>query len=253
MSLARLDRRWIYLLVFVALSVPIVTQYAVQPARMDDAERFFEVVEGIEARPGQYAFVAMDFGPSTKGENQPQARAVVEHLMRKRIPVILFSLYYLAEPFLKSVPEGIARQLEREHPGETWEYGRDWINLGYRPGAGVLIQAIPKSENLAELFEKDARGNRISELPVFSRLRTLRQIAFLAEFTGLVGVFDNYVQYFTSKDYTPAFGHGCTSITIPEAFIYLDSGQIQAGTAGRSGRGRVVLGIAAAALPTAPG
>ena len=101
--------------------------------------------------------------------------------------MILFSLYYLAEPFLKSVPEEVARQLEREHPGETWEYGRDWINLGYRPGAGVLIQAIPKSENLAELFEKDARGNRISELPAFSGLRTLKQIAFLAEFTGLVG------------------------------------------------------------------
>ena len=149
--------------------------------------------------------------------------------------MILFSLYYLAEPFLKSVPEEVARQLEREHPGETWEYGRDWINLGYRPGAGVLIQAIPKSENLAELFEKDARGNRISELPAFSGLRTLRQIAFLAEFTGLVGVFDNYVQYFTSKDYTPAFGHGCTSITIPEAFIYLDSGQIQGLLGGLAG------------------
>ena len=235
MNLARLDRRWIYLLVFLALSVPILTQYTVEPARMDDAERFFEVVEGIEAKPGQYAFVAMDFGPSTKGENQPQAKAVVEHLMRKRIPVIVFSLYYLAEPFLKSVPQEVARQLEREHPGETWEYGRDWLNLGYRPGAGVLIQAIPKSENLAELFEKDTRGNRIADLPAFSGLRTLRQIVFLAEFTGLVGVFDNYVQYFTSKDYTPAFGHGSTSITIPEAFIYLDSGQIQGLLGGLAG------------------
>ena len=230
-----LDRRWIYLLVFLALSVPILTRYTVQPARMDDAERFFEVVEGIDAEPGRYAFVAMDFGPGTKGENQPQARAVLEHLMRRRVPVILFSLYHLAEPFLKSIPEEIARQLEREHPGQTWEYGRDWINLGYRPGSAVLIQAIPKSGNLAELFEKDARGNRISELPAFSGLRTLRQIAFLAEFTGLVGVFDNYVQYFTSEDYTPAFGHGCTSITIPEAFIYLDSGQIQGLLGGLAG------------------
>ena len=48
-------------------------------------------------------------------------------------------------------------------------------------------------------------------------------------------MFDNYVQYFTSKDYTPAFGHGCTSITIPEAFIYLDSGQIQGLLGGLAG------------------
>ena len=38
--------------VFLALSVPILTQYTVKPARMDDAERFFEVVEGIEPKRG---------------------------------------------------------------------------------------------------------------------------------------------------------------------------------------------------------
>jgi len=113
------------------------------------------------------------------------------------------------------------------YPGSVGTYG--W------GGAAGTWFFVDPTENLAGLFEKDARGNRISELPAFSGLRTLRQIAFLAEFTGLVGVFDNYVQYFTSKDYTPAFGHGCTSITIPEAFIYLDSGQIQGLLGGLAG------------------
>ena len=43
----------------------------------------------------------------------------------------------------------------------------------------------------------------------------------------MVGVFDSYVQFFQTESYVPLFGHGCTSITIPEAYIYLDSGQLK--------------------------
>jgi hypothetical protein len=35
------------------------------------------------------------------------------------------------------------------------------------------------------------------------------------------------VQFFQKKGYRPTLVHGCTSITIPEAYIFLDSGQLQ--------------------------
>jgi hypothetical protein len=115
----------------------------------------------------------------------------------------------------------------KENPGEKWEYGKDWVNLGYQVGGYLRIQNIPKSDNLVELFGKDVRGNNLADIPAFQSVKSLKQIRLLAEFTGLVGVFDTYVQFFKGKDYNPGFVHGCTSITIPEAFIYLESGQIQ--------------------------
>jgi hypothetical protein len=39
-------------------------------------------------------------------------------------------------------------------------------------------------------------------------------------------VFDTVVQFFQKKGYRPTLVHGCTSITIPEAYIFLDSGQL---------------------------
>jgi hypothetical protein len=221
-----INRRVIYLVVLLALSIPLVLKYRLPPVRMDDAGRFFRILEDLRVGPGEFAFVALDFGPNSKAENAAQAEVVLEHLMRKRIPVVLFSVYSLAEPFLVSLPTAVAARLEQELPGQRWEYGQDWLNLGYRPGSSLIVQAIPKSANLAELFEKDARGNYLRDLPVFRELKRLEQIKVLAEFTGLVGVFAMYLQYFKTNDYTPLFVHGCTSITIPEAFIYLDSGQI---------------------------
>jgi hypothetical protein len=222
-----LDRRIIYAFVVIALAWPLINKYTVRPARMKSAEKLFEVVESTKPTPGQFAFVAFDFGPSTAAENAGQARVVVEHLMRRRIPVVLFTQYLLADPFLKSIPEKIIDNLETEMPGQKWIYGKDWVNLGYRPGAGILVQSISKSKNLAETFLVDAYSTPLKDLPLFSRPTQLKNISLLTQFTGLVGLFDSYVQFFQTADYRPNFGHGCTSITIPEAYIYLDSGQLQ--------------------------
>lgn len=225
-DLFNIDRRLIYLMVFLALSIPLVNQWSIRPARMQGADRSYSVIDSLQVQPGDIAFVALDFGPGMAAETGTQAEVVIEHLMRKRIRMMLFSQYVLAEPFLESIPAKVATRLAKENPGEFWEYGKDWVNLGYRTGGYLTIQSIPKSENLAELFRRDARGNNLEDLEAFQGVRTLDNIKLLAQFTGLVGVFDTYVQFFQKKGYRPLFIHGCTSITIPEAYIYLDSGQI---------------------------
>lgn len=227
MDLSNLDRRIIYILVVLALSIPLLMKYSLKPVRMASADRFYAQVEALNNSTPGIAFVSLDFGPSTKAENAAQAEVVIEHLMRRRIPLVVFSLYQLSEPFLTKIPESVAARLNAEAEGSSWAYGTDWVNLGFRPGNALVIQNIPKTKDLVSLFKKDALGNSLSELPLFKNVRTITDIKFLAEFTGLVGVFDTYVQFFQREDYKPSFGHGCTSITIPEAYIYLDSGQIQ--------------------------
>lgn len=227
LNIPTLDRRIIYLLVLLSLAVPLVKNYSLPAAKMDAAQKLFDVIDTLSPGPSDVALVAMDFGPSILAENGPQTEVIIEHLMRRRIPVALFSVYPQAAPFLVTIPEKVAKNLEIEIPDQSWEYGTDWVNLGYRPGGALTVQAVPKSENLVELFGKDARGNSLKDLPAFQGVKTLKNIVFLAEITGLVGVFDTYIQFFQNKEYRPLFGHGCTSITIPEAFIYLDSGQIK--------------------------
>jgi hypothetical protein len=226
-KLLELDRRVIYLLVFVSLSIPLLQGLSVRPARLRAAENFYSIVDKRELEPGQIAFVAFDFGPNSKAENEPQAIVALEHLMRKRIPFALFAQVPIAEPFLTSIPETVAANLMREFPSERWEYGRDWINLGYRPGTGIIVSAISRTDDIAALFKTDAKGNNLSDIPLFAGVKKLEQIKYLIQFTSLVGTFETYLQYFQKKDYRPIFLHGCTSITVPKAYIYLDSKQLQ--------------------------
>jgi hypothetical protein len=226
------DPRWIYLLVILSVLVPIVAEYTIKPARLQSAEVMYDLVE--ETKAG-LAMVFLDYGPSTKAENEPQSEVLIEHLMRKRVPMAIFTQTPLGESFVRQVPQRVANRLQEEYPGQFWRYGEAWVDLGFRPGGALFVQALAKSDDLVQFLGKDADGTQVSQLPVFKGIRDLSDVSLVAEFTGLVGMFDRYVQFMQRKGYVPPLIHGCTSITIPESYIYLDSGQLKGLLEGLSG------------------
>lgn len=171
--------------------------------------------------------VWFDFGPNTIAENEPQATVLLEHLFRRRIPVILLSQYQQAEAFLTKIPHDVAARLEREMPDKTWRYGEAWINAGYKPGAAIFMQSLVNAADISKFLGRDVNGMPITHYPVFSAIGGVEKVKLVGEITGLVGVFDTIVQFFQKNGYRPTLVHGCTSITIPEAYIFLDSGQLK--------------------------
>jgi hypothetical protein len=160
-------------------------------------------------------------------ENEPQAVVLLEHLFRRRIPVILLSQYQQAEGFLRRIPQDVAQRLEREMPGQTWRYGEAWVNAGYKPGGAIFIQSLVNAPDITKLLGRDVSGMPISHFPAFASVGGVERVKIVGEITGLVGVFDSIVQFFQKNGYRPTLVHGCTSITIPEAYIFLDSGQLK--------------------------
>jgi hypothetical protein len=220
--LEKTDRRIIYLLVALSLAIPLVMNVDLRPAPMATADAFFAAVDRLEPAPGKIVLISADWGPGTLAENRPQTALAIEHLMRKRIPFALISMYALASPFLEELPREVAQRLEREMPEEKWSYGKDWVNLGYRPGGIIMIQGLANAADIKDFLKTDANNIPLQDLPAIAEVKTIGDIPMLMEFTGLLGVFNSWVQYFRG----PPFVYGCTSVTIPEAFIYFASKQI---------------------------
>lgn len=220
-------RRLIYLLMILAVGLPIVLGLSQKPSRLISAERMYDVVERVTVQPGEVAMVWLDFGPNTLAENEPQAQVLIEHLFRRRIPVMLLSQYQQAERFLTKIPNDVAKRLEAEMPGQQWRYGEAWVNAGFRPGGPTYIQSMVSSADLSKFLGRDVNGMPISHYPAFSAIGGVERVKLVGEITGLVGVFDNIIQFFQKNEYRPTIVHGCTSITIPEAYIFLDSGQLK--------------------------
>lgn len=220
-------RRLIYLVMILAVGLPIVFGISQKPSRLVSAERMYDVVEKVSAQPGEVAMVWFDFGPNTIAENEPQATVLLEHLFRRRIPVVLLSQYQQAERFLTSIPNEVAQRLEVEMPGQHWRYGEAWVNAGFRPGGAIFIQSMVNASDLSKFLGRDVNGMPITHYPAFASIGGVERVKLVGEITGLVGVFDNIVQFFQKNEYRPTLVHGCTSITIPEAYIFLDSGQLK--------------------------
>jgi hypothetical protein len=211
----------------LAVGLPIVFGISQKPSRLVSAERMYDVVEKVQVQPGEVAMIWLDFGPNTIAENEPQAQVLIEHLFRRRIPVVLLSQYQQAERFLTKIPNEVAKRLEAEMPGQQWRYGEAWVNAGFRPGGAIFIQSMVNAADVSKFLGRDVNGMPISHYPAFSAIGGVERVKLVGEITGLVGVFDNIIQFFQKNEYRPTIVHGCTSITIPEAYIFLDSGQLK--------------------------
>ncbi len=226
MKFSNLDPRIIYVLLALALAVPIVWGKTLRPAPLKAAEDMFNVIDNLKPEPGKIVMFAVDWGPGTTAENEPQTLLVMEHLFRKRIPFALISLYSLAGPTLQQTPAKVLAKLEKELPGEQWTYGKDWVNLGFRQGSAIMIQGLGRSQNWHETIQGDANGIALRDLPAMAEIKSVRQVQLLVQTTGLVGTFGAWLQFFRAGDFVPPYVHGCTSISIPDAYIYYSSKQI---------------------------
>jgi len=223
----RLDRRFIYGAMILVLLASTFMPHALPPAQLPTARKAFDAIEQIPADDRQIVFVAFDWDGSTKAENQPQSEALLEHLMRRRIKFALISSMPTAEPFLINLPLEVGKKLAKERPGEQWEYGKDWVDLGYRPSLGILLQQIPKTEDLRDVFATDSNGVALRDIPCMKRISRFDQIPLLIQATGSVGALEMWLAFFQSEVHRPEVIHGCTSISIPRNFIFLDSGQVK--------------------------
>jgi len=225
--LENIDRRIIYLFVLLSVAIPIYNRLIFTPAPLPTSEAFYQTVERMAGKKGKIALISSDWGPNTKAENQSQMEVAIEHLMRKEVPFVITSMYALATPFMDSVPRRVADRLNKEGTlNRKIEYGKDWVNVGYRVGGSLMIQSLAKSKNIRDYWSVDAAGTPLEALEAVKNVKDIQDIGLLLEFTGLTGAFDAWVQFFTADGYTPDFVHGCTSITIPEARTYVSSGQL---------------------------
>jgi hypothetical protein len=208
-----IDRRIVYLCVAIAIALPFIVQVRLPVIPTMPVQKFYEAVENIPK--GKVALIAADFDTGTEGENGPQVQAVLEHLMRKRIPFIILGVVIQGPELVQIYAERLARKY-------GYRYGIDFVNLGYLPGGQLALERFCRS--IWQTKPVDYKQRPLTELPLMKKVRTAKDIGLVAEFTGS-GFLQWYVVTFWAQFKVP-LAQGCTGIIGPEQFPYLDTGQL---------------------------
>jgi len=207
-----IDRRWIYLVIMLAVAVPLVKPFGLPIGVRPWARQVYERIETL--KPGDKVVVAVDYGPSMMADIHPQLVAVWSHLMKKDVKIVGVSFMVEGAPFLT----GFCRQWEEK--GKT--YGIDFVDLGFIPGGEAAISAF--AANLTGTIPKDTRGNDTATLPIMKDVRTMKDISMFLGFSSALPGPKEYIHQL--QQYNVPIIAGAVTVSSTEFEPYVQSRQL---------------------------
>lgn len=212
--LARLDRRIIFLLVALAVIVPMLWPPHLPVDVTDPVRRVFAKVESLPA--GSIVLLSADYDPGSEAELFPATEAVVEHCFRRGLRIYMVGLW----PAGTSLGQTALDSAATRH-GKV--YGTDYLNAGYRPGGAVMLLNLGRS--FGEVVRVDYRGVPIDSFPLGRATRSYRDVALVVTMSaGDPGVL-HWITYFHARYGVPICA-ATTAIMAPQQYAYMNSGQL---------------------------
>jgi hypothetical protein len=208
-----LDRRWVYLMVALAVIWPFISPAKLPVSITPEARMLFDAVEALP--DSSTVMLVFDYYPSTIAECQPMAIAALHHFFRKNCRVITLSNIPLGGP-------SMAEQVTRTLAGEYHKvYGIDYVNLGYKANYVAVLSGMGSS--IESIFPADNSGTPLGELPLMRSVRNYREIAFIFEVADNATA-DYWVSIVHAQYGTP-MGCGTTAVSAPKYYAFVSSGQ----------------------------
>lgn len=226
--LERLDRRWIFIvmgmLVFVPLLVPV--GLPITPTR--PAIQFNDAINAVP--DGSTVLMSCDYDPASTPELDPMTRTALRQLWGKRCKVVVTVLWNGGSVVVDQTIEAVAQEFRAR--GVPMVDGENYVNLGYKSGNEAVM--VLMGQGIASAFPVDQHGRSTRTLPI------MRDVTNYSSFPLLVNISAGYpgtkewVQQVNSRFHLPMVS-GCTAVSTPEFFPYLQSGQLRGLLGGMAG------------------
>jgi len=208
--LKNLDRRWIFLLMLLAVSLPILGRCSF-PEKI--SPMVHDVFAAIEELPeGSKVLLSFDYDPGSQGELQPMASAFTRHCAEKKFKMYFLCLWPLGEPMI----EKSTNLLKKEYP--DMKYGEDFVSFGFKAGGEGVIKVIVT--NMRELIPTDQFGTGLDNIPMTRDIKNIQQMDLIINVSAGDPGTKQWVQ-FASTPYDLLTVSGCTGVQAPLLYPYI--------------------------------
>ncbi|MCD4828359.1 MAG: hypothetical protein K8R90_02875 [Candidatus Cloacimonetes bacterium] len=221
----RLDRRIIFLFIFVGVIVPLMVPLGFRMETTENVRMVYNLVEQTAAaRRDKTILVSFDYDPGSKPELHPMAWAVIHHALSHDMKILCVAMW----PMGVKMCQDTFDSLDDDFP--NLDYGVDWVNLGYKAGGMVTMQKMGK--NLRDVFPTDITGIPVEELPIMKGIeKNFDGIAFVCSFSAGVPGIKEWVMV-AHDDYDVPTTGGTTAVSAPSILPYVNQQQQLTGLLG---------------------
>jgi len=229
--LQTIDRRVIYAILIGVILVPLFLPKLSLPTYPSKQSRdFYNTVEQVAKQsPQKIVIVDGQWSPSTRGENQWQAEAIITHLMMRHLHFAILSFDTQNNTVMQTI---VVAPLAKKY---GYVYGRDYINWGYRP-ASVFVPTVKSLVvDIPGTIKKDYKGTPVTDFPVMKGIKNRSDVGAVVEVTPAATA-DVWLGLFEQNN-TPPFLFAPTAVMAPTYYPYVDTGQIAGMLTGIKGAG----------------
>jgi hypothetical protein len=226
------DRRVLYLLLFLSVSLPFLIKVpAPKPAVSPAGRAYFNTIEDIAQSPeakNKLIIVSSNYGGGTYAENRPQLTATLRHLMARKLK---FAVFAFNDPQAEVQSHRVMDELAKEY---GYVYGTDYVNWGFRPPEAITTIFKAMVQDVPGTIKTEFNGKALSTIPVMQGIKKPDDISLIIEVSGSFTQ-NAWIQFFqgSGKDYRtnpPKEGipllFAPTGVMAPEAYPLLASGQL---------------------------
>lgn len=205
-----LDRRWVFLMMFLAVMVPILLglRFPEDPSPM--VRNVFKAIE--ELREGDRVLMAFDYDPGSKGELDPMAAAFVRHCAEKKLRMYFITLWPFAGPMIQRS----ISILNVEYP--ELKVHEHYVNLDYRAGNEAVIKSLVV--DLRDVASTDATGVSLDAIPMTRNIKSIQDMQMIINVSAGDPGTKQWVQY-AATPYNLKIVAGCTGIQAPQLYPYI--------------------------------
>ncbi|HNZ06951.1 MAG TPA: hypothetical protein PKI63_04075 [Candidatus Cloacimonadota bacterium] len=207
------ERRIIFGIVFLAVMIPLIWPIGWTSEVSPIVRAAHQLVDDTAA--GSYGLISFDYEASTITELHPMAVAQIEHAWSKGQKVIATALW-------PQGPQMAAQCFEEALKNPVFkdkQYGVDYVNLGYKVGGLVTIQAM--GSDIKSVYPKDSSGTDWDKLPMLKDIRNLKDLAWISSLSSGVPGLREWIMIAHDVHKIPVTG-GTTAVSAPGFLPYVN-------------------------------
>jgi hypothetical protein len=209
----RLDPRWIYLAIVLAVVAPILRPLNLPIQVTSDLRGVYDEIERLPK--GSPVLISFDYEPASTPECDPQALAILRHCFSKNLRVVGVTILGVGVGTGQKVLHAAAEEYGKQR-------GADYTFLGFKGGG--FSPVVGMGISVQDTFQTDSYGNDTSLLPV------LEGVGKLEDFPYMVDIHDDtYINtwvVYGHEQFGLRMGSACTAVLAPGIYPFLEAGQI---------------------------
>ena len=227
-ALEKLDRRWLFLIVALLVLGPLIRSIGLPLTPTRPVRMFHDAIAGIP--DGSIVLLSCDYDPGGKPELVPMTKTALNQLWDKKCRVVITCLWTGGAGLVNETVESVANA--RRAAGKPCVYGVDYVNLGFKAGYEAVMVLMGKG--ILNAYPRDHFSNPTASLPLMKYVRDYSSFVMLVNISAGYPGTKEWVQQVNSRFHLPMVS-GCTAVSAPEYYPYLQSGQLRGLLGGMAG------------------